>query len=157
MIILLIITDFAHDNLWLPLGENWFWSLLRLQGLKKMCIYSSYSSLLTLLLSGELNNVIFFSFCYRCSFLNTFFFLMHSIRGLNTWTSSLLRQIKIYALTGCSCKINSKSVSTYNSDSTTSLRRQPRSNGFFRGLAHHEAYLNSLTFLQLNSANTSVY
>ena len=37
---------------------------MRLQGLKKMYIYSSYSSLLTLLLSGELNNcsLIFFLF-----------------------------------------------------------------------------------------------
>ena len=77
MIILLILIDFAHDNLWISLGENCFWSLLGLQGLKKMCIYSSYSSLLTLLLSGELNNysLIFFFFLLSLFFFKNAVFL----------------------------------------------------------------------------------
>ena len=32
-IILLILVDFALDNLWLSLGENWFWTLLGHKGL----------------------------------------------------------------------------------------------------------------------------
>ena len=33
VIILLILIDFAHDSLWISLGENWSWALLGLKGL----------------------------------------------------------------------------------------------------------------------------
>ena len=43
-IILSILVDFALDNLWLSVGENWFWTLLGHKGLKeKMKIYWSFS------------------------------------------------------------------------------------------------------------------
>ena len=35
VIILLILIDFALDNLWILLGENWCWSLLGLKGLSQ--------------------------------------------------------------------------------------------------------------------------
>ena len=40
VIILLILIDFAHDSLWISLGENWFWALLGLKGLKSKCVIS---------------------------------------------------------------------------------------------------------------------
>ena len=33
-IILLFLVDYAHDSLWISLGENWFWALLGLKGLR---------------------------------------------------------------------------------------------------------------------------
>ena len=38
MIILLILIDFADDSLWISLGENRFWALLGLKGLRVNCL-----------------------------------------------------------------------------------------------------------------------
>ena len=46
VIILLILIDFAHDSLWISLGENWFWALLGLKGLIKPATQANAASIL---------------------------------------------------------------------------------------------------------------